>query len=267
MGNADGEGDEKNVHEVILSSYEIGKYEVTISEYISFLNNIGAVNVHGSWVKFYDENCPIKYKDGKYHIKEWQDIYGNTIDISDYPMICVSWTGAKEYCNWLSAQNNLQKCYGSSMSIDITKNGFHLPTEAQWEFAAKGGNLSHNYKFSGGNNIDEVGWHRNNSDTIGSYKISYYNGGGPLNVGRKKPNELGIFDMTGNVDEWCDDWYYYSYPTENSKDPIGKFYASATEKVTRGGNYSTHEVWSYYSNRSSPEAITFSDGIGFRVAK
>lgn len=107
---------------------------------------------------------------------------------------------------------------------ELTGLNFRLPTEAEWEFAARGGNLSQGYKYSGSNNIDEVGWCGDNSEER-SHK-----------VGEKMPNELGLYDMSGNVYEWCGDWYkrdyYFESPVNNPQGPD-----SGTHHVLRGGSW------------------------------
>ncbi len=108
------------------------------------------------------------------------------------PVEQVSWN----YCQTFITKLNL-----------MTGKNFRLPTEAEWEFAARGGNKSKHYKYSGSNNLDEVGWYVNNS------------GGTTHNVATKKPNELGIYDMSGNVEELCLDWYD-DYSSEAQVDPI-----------------------------------------------
>ena len=130
--------------------------------------------------------------------------YGN-----DYPVTAASWDDCQEF---ISKLNNL------------TGRRFRLPTEAEWEYAARGGQKSHGYKYSGSNDIDEVAW----------YGEPY---GNSHSVGLKEANELGLFDMTGNVWEWCHDWwsetYYINSPQNNPAGP-----SSGTYHVVRGGGWS-----------------------------
>ena len=128
--------------------------------------------------------------------------------------------------------------------------GGRLPTEAQWEFAARGANLSNGYNiYSGSNNLDEVGWYKDNS------------GGQTHPVGRKQPNELGIYDMTGNVWEWCGDWYG-KYPT-GAVNPTGP--NAGDRRVLRGGGCNALAQYSRIAIRYTISSDS-RNYVGFRVA-
>lgn len=156
------------------------------------------------------------------------------------PVINVSWSDAMEYCRWLSS---------------LTGEKFRLPTEAEWEFAAKGGIKNRGFRFSGSDNIDEVGWHSGNSN------------GTTHEAGLKKPNELGLYDMNGNAWEWCFDWYNENYYASSAgKNPRGP--ASGVYHPLRGGS------WYSYAGRSCCSSVRVRDlsdykdnTTGFRIVR
>ena len=141
-------------------------------------------------------------------------------DRYNHPVENVSWNECQEFLTKLNA---------------MTGRNFRLPTEAEWEFAARGGNLSQGYLYPGSNNVNEVAW---NWQIIPSHVLGEP-GFGTQTVATKAPNELGLYDMAGNVDELCSDWYAEQYPAEAQVNPTGP--ATGDARISRGGN------WSYYS--------------------
>jgi len=157
---------------------------------------------------------------GKYEVtqKQYEQIMGSnpsSFKGADNPVEKVSWNDAMEFCKKLTEKEH----DSGRLPLDYK---YTLPTEAQWEFAARGGNESRGYKYSGSDDLEKVGWHRDNSDKK------------PHSVGQKSPNELGLYDMSGNVYEWCSDWYDSDYYDGGSMtDPTGT--SSGSFRVGRGG--------------------------------
>lgn len=225
--------DELPTHEVTLDNYFISKYEVTNSQYADFLNLIDC-NSDGTYndddygnvryIEITDTECQIDYIDGEFKSAPGKE---------NYPVIEVSWYGANAFAR---------------------SNGGHLPTEAQWEYAARGGNQSQGYIYSGSSSLNDVGWYSINSDNHSH------------EVGIKQPNELGIHDMSGNVWEWCQDWYddnYYEVSPQNN--PQGPSVGS--HKVIRGGSWAYLSHICRVANRNENNLNVTYNNYGFRIVR
>ncbi len=169
----------------------------------------------------------------------------------------VSWLDAVAYCNWLSEKEKLSQCYvikGESVTYLDTAKGYRLPTEAEWEFAARGGDKSKDYSYAGSADINAVGWYKSNS------------GGQAKPVAQKAPNELGLFDMTGNVWEWVwdvyDGGYYKVSPADNPKGP-----ESGPFRVMRGGAWYNDADHAKVFSRQDHYPTFRQNSVGFRVAR
>jgi formylglycine-generating enzyme required for sulfatase activity len=225
MGSDSGYSDEKPVHQVTLSSFMIGKFEVT----------------QGLFQKVMGNN-PSKYY--------------NDSESPRRPVESVSWYEAVAFCNKLSELAGLQTVYaisGTNVETDFSRNGYRLPTESEWEYAARGGNKSRNYKYSGSNDAGIVAWYDANSgDTTHA-------------VGTKAPNELGLYDMSGNVWEWCWDWYKDSYDAGAQRNPLGA--SSGDNRVLRGGDKHNRASNLSATNRNQDDPSKRYVNVGFRVVR
>ena len=196
QGN-DCDANERPAHKVTLSSFYMGETEVT----------------QGLWRAVMD-NEPFS--------GAWTDEYGRGIS---YPAYSVSWDDCQEFVRKLNR-----------LASDQLPAGWHfaLPTEAQWEFAARGGNRKEGYKYSGSANINNVAWFSDNSYAKGSSSPDY----GTHPVKRKQPNALGLYDMSGNVFEWCKDVYDKAYyEVSPSTNPQGPAATEGSWRVLRGGSW------------------------------
>ncbi len=254
------DSDEKPVHTVTVNSFYMGKYEVTNAQVVDVFNwalDHGKIKISNSKVEntqgnrqelldLNDSDCQISYDGSKLYVK-------NNFD--NYPVIEISWYGAVAFCNYLSERDSLTPVYNlSNWTLNWRANGYRLPTEAEWEYAARGGQKSHGYKYAGSNNMDAVAWYDGNSK------------GKTHMVGQKQPNELGLYDMSGNVWEWCQDWYAPGYYSKSSLDtPKGP--ASGRSRVLRGGGWNNSDNHVRVSNRY----FSYPDGTkgfyGFRLFK
>lgn len=150
-----------------------------------------------------------------------------------------------EYVSWNECQEFIKKLN------QLTGKTFRLPTEAEWEYAARGGSQSQGYKYAGSNTIDDVAWYTNNSSST-SHPVK-----------QKQPNELGLYDMSGNVWEWCQDWYdsYSSTPQTNPAGP-----SSGSHRVNRGGSWGSNAGDCRVSNRDDNTPSNRNISLGLRLA-
>ncbi|HPI17866.1 MAG TPA: formylglycine-generating enzyme family protein [Mesotoga sp.] len=226
-------GDLLNV--TLTYNFYIGKYEVAFDEYDAFCSATG------------------KSKPGD---RGWGR--------GTRPVINVSWWDAIAYCNWLSEKEKLPKAYddeGNLLDQDgkITTDpskvvGYRLPTEAEWEYAARGGNKSKGYKYAGSSTVGDVAWYDSNS------------GNKTQEVGKKAPNELGLYDMSGNVWEWCSD-LYGNYSSSAQTNPYNNNSTADSSRVDRGGSwyYSATYVRVAYRDYYSPTRTYYR--LGFRICR
>jgi formylglycine-generating enzyme len=231
MGDATGEPDVKTLHQVSISNFYLDKYEVTNRQFCEFLNAKGNQMEEGAkWLDIEEDDCGIQMAGKRFVPKPGSE---------NNPVIDVSWFGANAYAKWA---------------------GKRLPYEAEWEFAARGGNFSKKFKYSGGNDPKHVAWFDANAEEETHA------------VGQKAPNELGVYDLSGNAWEWCSDWYdekYYSKsPGDNPKGPSTPDQNPLKKgKVMRGGAWiSLEKELRVYIRDFNPPMKTFYH-TGFRCAK
>jgi len=279
MGDTWGDGSpaEKPTHKVTLTyNIHIGKYETTFDEYDAFCEATG-------------------------RSKPKDEGWGR----GSRPAIYVSWWDAIAYCNWLSEREKLPKAYDNSGNFldkdgrettDPSKVvGYRLPTEAEWEYAARGGKYSKDYKYSGSNDVDDSAWYSANSGRNFLDIAEYYSRGGEWEpipgtdppvyaiyvfseylealkansnkthpVGEKAPNELGIYDMSGNVWEWCSDWYG-NYSSSAQTNPYNS--TAGSYRVDRGGSWLNFAADVRVANRYYSTPADTYIGLGFRIAR
>ncbi len=160
-----------------------------------------------------------------------------------------------EQVSWDDCQIFIQKLN------QLTGKNFRLPTEAEWEFAARGGNKSRGYKYSGSNDINSVAWCWENA---GKDLDKTDPNRGTHDVKTKQPNELGLYDMTGNVYEWCQDWYNGSYSSSSQSNPTGP--TSGSCRVERGGSWVEDASCCHVARRGSSFPYEMGDALGLRLA-
>ena len=210
---SDVDRDESPTHQVTLSSYMIGKTEVTQELWEAVM--------------------------GKSLSQIASELGNSTRGVGiNYPMYYVSWEDCQEFITKLNA---------------LTGKTFRLPTEAEWEFAARGGTKSQGFTYSGSNTVDDVAWYFDTSSST------------THPVATKAPNELGIYDMSGSVYEWCNDWYSRSYYTSESQtNPTGP--DSGSDRVNRNGSWNANKWLCRVSYRAFDIPADHYFYLGLRLA-
>ena len=232
MGNGFGDGYhiEMPVHEVCVSDFFISKFDVTRGDFKIFVNETRyrTEAEKGSGCYIYNGNSWRKDAGASWRSPGF-------LQTDNHPVVCIGWQDAVAYTKWISAR---------------TKHEYRLPTEAEWEYAARSGGKAE--RFAGSDNIDAVAWYSANSNNT------------THPVGLKKANGLGLYDMSGNVWQWTTDWYGENYYRESPRDnPAGP--ASGSKRVFRGGSwfYDPRGVRASYRDFAVPEYC--SSYLGFRV--
>ncbi len=286
---SEGSADERPVHTVTLDSFYMGKHEITNGQYCDYLNSAkaqGLIAVSGGVVLNAGSGTQYRYCETSPSMQDSQIAFsgsdfsvrtkGGRSMVND-PMVAVCWYGAAAYCNWRSWQEGYEQCYDlSTWNCDFSRHGYRLATEAEWEYAARGRLAGR--RFPWGDTI---------SHTDASYE-SYWAGTRPLYsydvsptegfhptwndgiipytspVGSFPANSYGLYDVVGNVWEWCNDWhsdsYYASGPTSNPQGP-----AIGSRRALRGGSWFSNAKYCRAASRDSLGPDHCYTVIGFRV--
>ncbi len=233
--------DETPTHSVTLSNFYIGKYEVTQAQYQAVM---GTNPASGYGV---GDNFPVYYVSWYYAI-----VFCNKLSISEGKTPVYSISGSTNPDTWGTIPTSTNTTWDAA-TCNMNANGYRLPTEAEWEYAARGGtNYTDYYTYSGSNTTGDVAWYVDNSGSTAHA------------VGTKAGNKLGIYDMSGNVWEWCWDWYG-SYTATAQTNPTGA--GSSSDRVLRGGSWIISAFHSRVANRVNYAPSGSNYYLGFRVVR
>jgi formylglycine-generating enzyme required for sulfatase activity len=246
---------------VAIRDLYVGKYEVTFKEVADVYNwalqnkrvvvRNDRVYAHPEYLPFTYfmlidlsvENSSLYYSDEKFQVRPGME---------RYPAVYVGWFGAAFFCNFLSEREGLTPCYDTiEWTLIEGANGYRLPTFEEWEYLARGGSKTKGFIYAGSNDPYEVSWNKENSD------------GMTHEVGLKKPNELGLYDMSGNVNEYCTEIFG---PLRNA--PEGSRLITGY-RIWRGGafNLPPYDISYYVLNANQPEYFLPYPDVGFRVIR
>ena len=249
----DGMSNALPVHTVYVDAFAMDVYEVTNQQYCDYLNSAygqGLIEVMLGMVYKAGDTEPYcaMYSMGEYNRIQWDgNVFWITTGKEMHPMLMVSWYGAVAYANWRSVEDGLSPCYDlDTWECSFGAGGYRLPTEAEWEYAARGGEHNPYYRYPWGDSID--GSKANYSQSGDPYEtgdypwttpVGYYDGN-QTPPGVDMANGHGLYDMAGNVREWCNDWFdtdYYNHSPYNNPHGPG----SGSSRVLRNGAWFTTE--------------------------
>ncbi len=261
LGDTVGDADEKPLHWVVINSFMIAKTETTYQDFKTFIDSSGyltdAERGDGSFVW---DSLGWHKREGVHwrHDERGRLRVQTRGEYRRYPVSHVSWNDAAHYCNWLSEKAGLDAVYyfeGNKVRVDLSANGYRLPTEAEWEFVAAGEKSKKSWPHAGIGKLGNIGWYSGNS------------GHSPKPVGLKQAILTDIYDLSGNVWEWSHDWYDANFykKSQNATNPSGP--DTGKERSLRGGSWNNNVAHCRIANRTS-RFPDFRDGsIGFRVAR
>lgn len=234
MGSVFGEKDELPMHNVIISPFKMSATVITVGQFSTFVNETGylteAERGDGAFVSIGITNVVKRYD------ANWGNPY--MVQGNNHPVVCVSWNDANAFCYWIQLK------IGGEV---------RLPTEAEWEYACRAGTTTEYYSGDSESDLACVGWYEKNCN-------NKFHRNHP--VGEKASNSWGLYDMHGNVCEWCHDWYG-PYKKSRLKDPTGP--TSGTERVVRGGSHFNSSCFCRSATREKAEPQDGADDIGFRI--
>jgi formylglycine-generating enzyme len=291
MGDSLSEGNmnERPVHTVTVDAFLIGRNEVTNQQYCEFLNaslTAGQVEIRADRVVYFvGRNEPLlllKPTTAESGIEFNGHAFSVVSGKGTHPVILVSWYGATGYCNWKSRTDNLQECYDlSTWNCNFDVKGYRLPTEAEWEYSARGGLQGNRYPWGDSIAISQANfWKSGDPYESGDYPLTtpvgFYTGQLYFKTDYNWPdgqiiyhttngiNGYGMYDTAGNVWEWCNDWaldsYYSDSPNSNPKGPSEGYY-----RVIRGGYWGSGPGGCRVSVRDEGSPDGLGIDVGFRV--
>lgn len=232
---------DRTQHQVTLTrDFYMAKTEVSVNLWIEVMGEEDLV--------FPNDEMLYDFEPGGF---PWNRFY--EVSVTD-----ISWQNATEFCNLLSSSDGLTPCYsgsGDSITCDFDANGYRLPTEAEWEYAARGGQqAAESFLYAGSNHIDEVAWYEGD----GVYSPFFWYPGG-----LRAPNALGLYDMSGNVSEMC--WDFYAEYVGDEIDPLGP--DTGTDRVLRGGSWRSDESQCRLDTRMIISSNNGHNTVGLRLVR